>query len=270
MKKNIIIIPVYKSSPDETEKMSLRQCVKILGRHELCLLCPRELDVTAYTELVGHQFRTERFDEFFFKGISGYNELLKSKDFYERFEAYEYILIYQLDAWVFEDSLDYWCSKGYDYIGAPWFKGWLSHEEGSDFLCVGNGGFSLRKVNKFLQITDPSQRLRSFWQILKCGKFREILKMCNHNSDFNSLGAYMIQKKDRWEDVFFCYDLKGTRLELNTPDCYEASLFSIETSPEYIFKNINKSRLPFGCHAWKRYHYEDFWSKFIYESELKD
>lgn len=261
--KNVIIIPIYKSLPDGTERMSLKQCVKVLGRHEIYLVCPQELDVTAYTEMIGRAFHVERFDGKFFQGIEGYNELLKSRGFYERFQAYEYMLIYQLDAWVFEDSLDEWCRKGYDYIGAPWFQDWRSHEEGRDFLCVGNGGLSLRKVSKFLQVTDRSQSLGRFWQILKSGSFPETLKTFFSGSGWGSLGAYMMQKRDRWEDVFFCYDLRGTRLELNTPDCHEASLFSIETSPEYIFNEINHGRLPFGCHAWKRYQYEDFWSKYI-------
>ena len=250
--KDIVVIPVYKTSPDATERMSLRQCVKVLGGHDMCFVCPQELDVAAYTELAGRPFRTERFEGRYFQGIEGYNDLLKSRGFYERFASYGYMLIYQLDAWVFEDRLDYWCGKGYDYVGAPWFEGWRNHEEGYGFMCVGNGGFSLRKVDKFLKITNPSQLLYGFWKRLKFGR--------------KSVGEYMETKKDRWEDVFFCYDLKGTRLELKTPSCRKASMFSIETSPEYIFKEVNRGQLPFGCHAWKRYQYEEFWSKHIIDN----
>ena len=28
------------------------------------------------------------------------------------------MLIYQLDCYLFEDKIDEWCNKGYDYIGA--------------------------------------------------------------------------------------------------------------------------------------------------------
>ncbi len=38
--------------------------------------------------------------------------------FYKQFLNYEYILIYQLDAFVFKDELNY-CSQGIDYVGAP-------------------------------------------------------------------------------------------------------------------------------------------------------
>lgn len=60
------------------------------------------------------------FPDTYFKGIAGYNRLMMSPEFYETFAQWEYILIYQTDAWVFSDRLSEWCSKGYDYIGAPW------------------------------------------------------------------------------------------------------------------------------------------------------
>jgi hypothetical protein len=42
-----------------------------------------------------------------------------SIDFYKRFRDYKFILIYQLDAYVFRDELEYWCEQDYDFIGAP-------------------------------------------------------------------------------------------------------------------------------------------------------
>jgi hypothetical protein len=61
----------------------------------------------------------ESFPKRYFENIEGYNELLLSASFYERFLDTKYILIYQLDAFVFKDELQEWCDKGYDYI-APW------------------------------------------------------------------------------------------------------------------------------------------------------
>lgn len=266
--RNIVVIPIYKEMPDETELMSLRQCVKVLGGHGICFVCPKSLDVTPYTLVTGDSVCVERFDGRFFWGIEGYNDLLKNRDFYKCFKTYEYILIYQLDAWVFEDKLDYWCDKGYDYIGAPWFEDWCNHEDGKEFFCVGNGGFSLRRVSRFLTATDVSQKLYGFRQFVmrkqwRKGRFLGMLK--EFLSGPNRLGTFMASKKDRWEDVFFCCDLQGTRLELNTPSCSEAALFSIETSPKYIFNEVNHGQLPFGCHAWRRYEYEEFWKDIIHE-----
>lgn len=60
-----------------------------------------------------------------------------TKEFYLRFRQWEYLLIYQLDAYVFQDELMDWCNKGYDYIGAPFLK--LNREV--DWNNCGNGGF---------------------------------------------------------------------------------------------------------------------------------
>ena len=53
----------------------------------------------------------ESFEDEYFKGISGYNRLMMSEVFYRRFIGYEYILIYQLDAYIFKDELKKWCDK---------------------------------------------------------------------------------------------------------------------------------------------------------------
>ena len=47
----------------------------------------------------------ETFDPGYFKSIQGYNRLLLSTGFYERFLASAYLLICQLDVFVFRDDL---------------------------------------------------------------------------------------------------------------------------------------------------------------------
>ena len=81
--------------------------------------------------------------------MEGYNELLLSENFYTTFSAFKYILIYQPDSYVFRDELMEWCKEGYDYIGAPWLE---DNDEQIKLNGVGNGGFSLRNIEKFLYI----------------------------------------------------------------------------------------------------------------------
>lgn len=45
------------------------------------------------------------------------------------------------------------------------------------------------------------------------------------------------------------------------PSCEEAADFSFEANPSYLFSIIGK--LPFGCHAFEKYEYEEFWKKYI-------
>ena len=122
--------------------------------------------------------KVESFSDEYFASLRGYNKLVLDELFYMRFLKYQYMLIYQLDAFVFKDELLLWAEKGYDYIGAPWippkhsyltlrgrlkiqlkyFIYTLLNDDRRKLkkYCnyqVGNGGFSLRKINKMLEVT---------------------------------------------------------------------------------------------------------------------
>ena len=118
--------------------------------------------------------KEENFDDAFFTDIHAYNTLMLSPEFYERFTAYRYILIAQLDTYIFRDELQAWCARGYDYVGAPWIVRDI-YRHPLMRLCsaikkryceatgkpnsqvtgnkVGNGGLSLRKVESHLRVT---------------------------------------------------------------------------------------------------------------------
>lgn len=229
----IIVIPVYKPTLSDDERLSLLQCFTVLEKYDIALCCPQSLDTKAYDVIVGREIKTERFHDYFFKSIDSYNDLMTEADFYSRFQSYDYMLIYQLDAFVFSDQLQKWCEKGYDYIGSPWFKHQRTYEEGYPLWCSGNGGFSLRRISKFLDVTS-SEKIKEY----KC--------------DENAL----------WEDTFFADALNGTPYEMKKPTAEEAALFGFECSPSYLFQLTNGT-LPFGCHAWRKYEFDTFWHTHI-------
>ncbi len=248
-----VIIPIYKPEISEFEKLSIQQCFRILGKHEICFVAPENLDTKNYEEVIGEKLNVKYFDPIYFRGISGYNQLMLSKAFYERFLNYEFILIYQPDCYVFRDELEYWCKQGYDYIGAPWlFEEYyklpilrrkliylnnkynfyhnpekLTRED--IYLKVGNGGFSLRRVKKFIKALD--------------NKYIELFKSNDNASVYN-------------EDVFWSIiakDIKKPTLEIG-------SRFSLDPGARRGLA-INYNQLPFGCHAWDRD--INFWKQFI-------
>ena len=165
-----IVIPIYKSYFGVLEEKSFLRCVNILKNYPIVLVQPEELDSSFITKKFPEVI-VETFTKDYFEGISGYNKLLLSSSFYERFLDSEYILIHQLDAFVFKDVLTEWCKKGYDYIGAPWIATQHNHfvmksfnklvtlfnnkncnERKQIFYKVGNGGFSLRKTSSHFKI----------------------------------------------------------------------------------------------------------------------
>lgn len=257
----VVVIPIYKSNFTAYEQIAFVQCLKVLGKYSIQIVKPQSLDLQFLTE-VRPQLQFESFDDSYFESVQTYNRLMLSTEFYERFASYEYILIYQLDAFVFRDELLEWCQKGYDYIGAPWrlerdFSSvtdklifslkkqlaiWFDlrdknrNNQPLDVILkmtVGNGGFSLRKVQKMLDIV-RSQR--------------------------PTIERYLAGKGSFYnEDVFFCIEMNRYIQRVRVPHWREALRFAVEDKPSKSFE-LNGRQLPFGCHAWD-IHELEFWKE---------
>lgn len=269
MRKIAVVIPIYKT-PDEWELMSLRQCCKVLGRYDIYLVAPEGFDTLTYHAICsscGVSIREARFSSFYFKNIQGYNRLLLSKEFYERFQKYDYMLVYQLDAYVFDDKLEEWCSLDYDYVGAPIIGRYEENEYRPSMPTrVGNGGLSLRKVGKYLAYFSGTKNVFCSRQIVKnialwkkpyTRIFVWLLMLLGWRNKPQSVA-------DHWrynEDDFWSGYLEGSNYELTKPSVGEALGFAFEKYPSEMFKKTKA--LPFGCHAWRKYEYEEFWTEYI-------
>lgn len=228
-----IIVPVYKSTASPLELRSLEQAVSVLNSYPIFFIAPGGLDVALYLN-VAPMAQVIRLPPHHFESIAAYSRLLLCQDFYEIFAQWRYILIYQLDAWVFRDELAEWCHRGYAYIGAPWYgvrtigAGCrISRGVGTRMLLhgrlrnlVGNGGLSLRHV-----------RLH-----------REVL------INYPTVASSWTTNEDGFWSIFapFC----GARFPV--PHWKEAAHFALEVAPRSVSKRAGVI-LPFGCHAWERY-----------------
>jgi hypothetical protein len=120
-KQVAVVIPFYKPTLTDHERISLQQCHKTLANYPIIAVKPQSLVLPG--EVAGYSFyNIISFNDEYFKSIQGYNRLMLSAAFYEAFIQYEYILIYQLDAFVFKDELSFWCNQDIDYVGAPWMR----------------------------------------------------------------------------------------------------------------------------------------------------
>lgn len=114
-----ILVPIYRSDLNKFERISLERNDKILQAYPRVFIKPASLDISKLQKEFP-DFTVENFDNECFTSLQHYNQLMMSPEFYQRFCDTEYILICQLDAYIFKDELTKWCEKGYDYIGAPW------------------------------------------------------------------------------------------------------------------------------------------------------
>jgi len=138
------------------------------------------MNVAAYKE-ISTAITFCQIDPWWQSSYRNFNRLKISPLLYWKFRRYDYILFYELDAFVFRDELDKWCQAGYDYIGAPWFDGFERCSNDSPFLGVGNGGFSLRRISAALRV------LRSFAYLRK----PQLMRRLSHNAGPPSSHAVM-------------------------------------------------------------------------------
>ncbi len=237
-KSYIALIPVYKTKLPEDEIFAVNRYRKVLTKGDISFIAPEGLDITAYKEVfpeIGFVF----FDPKYFKGIRGYNHLMLSVEFYRRFKAYEYLLIAQTDAviWGDEDRIGEFIARGYDYYGAPWiperriwewtfpkkrgFPGFFVRcckKKGSG-IVMGNGGFSLRKVDSCIRL------IREY-------SFRKIYWFIKRN-----------------EDIFFGVFGSDNHTDFRLADVECGMEFAAEY---HLRERVLEKKIPYAVHGWKK------------------
>jgi hypothetical protein len=233
--KVAIVIPAYKDEPSESELLSLGQtCASFPKDRDLYFLYPEGMSLERYRPFL-HSLVLMPLAPKHFSGIKAYNRMLVAPWFYQLFSRYAYLLICQLDVFVFRDELDLWTRKKCDYVGSPWIveppmtkqKVWVNL--GKYMLGkVGNGGFSLRYVPFFL---------KHAW-------FAQLIQGLTGKN----------------EDFVWCIVLPKLLGSMRVPSIEDALRFCIELEPEKSVERIGM--LPFAVHAWEKYA-PQFWLPFI-------
>jgi len=247
-----IVVPIHKEELTPEEKVSLRHLIHFLGRYDKYFVIPDNLNIN----IPNKDFMIKKFNRKYFQSTKTYSKLMLSTEFYDSFRAYEYILIYQLDSLVFSDQLIQWCKKGYDYIGSPWFRTEIKKAAGWDSIqdCVGNGGFSLRKVQSFLKVLHIYQNPHQ--QNIPHTQRKKVTLIIQHALKINIDHHYQGN-----EDFFWSLEAKKLYPDFKIPSPEIAVSFAFEVGPRFCFKKNNNS-LPFGCHAWLKYD-KEFWQPFL-------
>lgn len=223
MKQEVaVVIPYYHNDLSITEQISYEQCKKVLHNFPIIFVIPDGFQIVLrdFPEI----WHIVEVPSQWMSDVESYNQMMLDRNFYQLFQQYKFILIHQLDAYVFSDRLLEFCRYEYDYIGAPWIEGKFEMELADrGILYVGNGGFSLRKVDSCLRQLDM-----------------ENLNQIRYN-----------------EDVFWASRMGDFKLAPREI----AWQFSFERPVKALYR-LNGEQLPFGCHAWMKYDL-DFFKPYI-------
>jgi len=254
-----IIIPIYKNDFEDYEKTSLISIFKHFEKYKITFISPKSLNLNFLSEIEFiKNYNIETFDDNFFKSIDGYNKLLLDPQFYKRFSNDEFILICQTDVFIFNNDIERWLNLDFDYVGAPWiasnrnfinkFLDRLKNiinkiknkkvKNTERLFKVGNGGFSLRKTQKFIEISE--------------------LEALN-------IKRFITDKPDseyHIEDVFWSLYVTKIYPNFNIPNWKEALSFCIDRKPQLALK-LNNNNLPMACHGFNKSKVKSYWKKYI-------
>jgi hypothetical protein len=255
----VVVIPFYQSCLSASELFSFSHNTKLLEKFRIVAVCPRSIKESLQKILVEiyPKIEIETFEDSYFRSIAGYNRLLKSNNFYRRFTKHEYLLLVQTDALAISNELDKWCSLKYSYIGAPWFDGFTCPVKPLRFIGVGNGGFSLRRVQDFIDCLQENTYLPNSLakKPNKAFDISGLFRFIKHHYFFAwSMGP--LQTKIN-EDIFWGLLIPKRYRQFKVAPIDKAIEFAFDAEPRYLFE-LNHQLLPFGCHAWERYD-RDFW-----------
>jgi hypothetical protein len=269
-----IVVPIYRTALTSDEEISLTSIRKHLSRYGTCFVAPESLDLGS---IIQHGEYVERFPDDYFSGIEGYNRLLKSSGFYERFTNSDYLLIAQLDCLIFSGNLNEWMDKGWDYLAAPWFKG-FSEDHAAGLWRVGNGGLSLRKVASYLRVLRQSVITGTIYprwghcawkppfESWELGLYQKVSRLQGINP-FAKVHAVEdeLSRFPYNEDVFWAIEAPKFDPSFQVAPAEAALSFAFEVSPRWSLEQT-KGKLPFGCHAWMRYD-RHFWEEVLSDHE---
>jgi hypothetical protein len=224
----IALIPIYKPRFDADEERNIRVSLENLKGQDCVVswLAPNRIERSYYDSTypgVAWSFHDDRY----FRSIQDYSRLLLTDSFYETYYNHEFMLILQPDAVVLKPTLNEWLDKPYDYVGAPWPKGWeyplpiRLGDKVESVPCrafVGNGGLSLRRSRKIVELLQDFPEARSAW--VEIGNPEDLL-------------------------ISMVATLSGS---LVIPTIGAAARFSIELEPSFLQRLIGNDP-PLGMHG---------------------
>jgi len=265
VKSVAIVVPLStraQLTPDE--EVSMRHLLHNLGSYDRYLIASEGLDL----DFPG--FGVKRFAKKYFGSASAHGKLLANPSFYRRFLDYEFIFFYHLDSLVLSDQLADWCAADLDYIGPPWICSddtpWVDRPR------VGNGGFTLLRVESALQVIvnryrlepstywlDKFTRCAPTWLVRIMGRIQTHLP---HLKPLNRLLKEWLEMENpaphgRNNDLFWSDSAVRYLPEFKVASLKQGLQFAFETAPQTCYE-MNGCKMPFGCHAWARYD-RKFW-----------
>ena len=228
-------MPIYQEKLKGNDEASLNELIGKIHDTQIVFIAPSNLE-TEWYEKRYPKTEIRSYLNWDKQSLQDYNDLLMTSKFYQAFEEYEYIFIFQTDARFLgtEEQLIGFTNKEFDYIGAPWGQDGMrfikrvipgaGHSkllrklEGEVIARVGNGGVSLRRVSAMIRFFESHKKELSEWE--------------------------------KAEDLFIGYYGAKHPNSIVLADVETASSFAMEMDME---EQIKSGRIPMAVHKWEKF-----------------
>lgn len=159
----IVIVPAYKSHLNNYEYVSFARCCKLLSKdYTICLLTYPRMNLSEYTKIFNKYADTQNmqltqlyFNKEYFNSPLTYSLIMLEHKLYNTFKNYKYILIYQLDCYIFKNDIKIWIDKDYPQCECINFA---KNSNSSDLEAYFNGQ-GLRRIDAFLNFFENNIEL---------------------------------------------------------------------------------------------------------------
>lgn len=258
-----IVVPAHKHQFTDEEIFGLNTSLQSFKSRDFYFILPSGLE----NNFINNTSKKKiYFPKNAFKSISSYNNLLKSRAFYNKFKKYKYILICQPDVIIFKDALNYWCSTNLSYIGPPVFNYFSRSQLNKNNFCAQNGGLSLRNTKDHLKVLELLKNSSSIkiQPRIKYNGFIGMIKEFFHTRVFNSSKGLF--KSLINEDIFWSNIIPEIFSFYRVASYEQSKNFALEMHPQNQISSIDENLLV-GAHAWYKYD-KDFWLNYLKKNKL--
>ena len=273
MNKLAIVIPIHKLSLIKTEEKSLRCILQKNNVENIFLVLPEKLKVETQFNNINKIF----FNDDYFISQKSYNKLLLSKKFFNTFDSFDHILIYQLDSYLIKKTEDLDEFLNEDFIGSPHIN-----IKKKRFTGILNGGFSIRSTKSSIEVLNSNKFYLTFKSLIPVLRyFSGLNRIQNFMKFFFSIYYIYINEKifkkkkvyfsqilinyfsDFYnEDIFWSLFSKFLNPTFKVAKFNKAIKFGFDKDPAELF-NLSYNQLPLGCHNWWDRKNINFWRNYF-------
>ena len=273
MIKLAVLIPTHRLDLSDNEKKSLDKLLESFNKEHIYFVLPEKTKIIKKKYDLNYIY----FEDYYFFDHRNYNKLLLKKEFFEKFDNYNNILIYQLDCYIIKDFKHLDKFSKYDYVGSPHIN-----KKKKKFNGILNGGLSLRSVKPSIDVLNSSVFNLSFINFLVLLRYFRSLNRLKHLLYFFVKISYLFCKqllfkrsRSRFgklilenfpnyfnEDIFWSLFSVMYNKNFNVVEPKLAIDFGFDKDPKELFI-MNNRKLPFGCHnRWNKEN-NNFWKNYI-------